>query len=111
MGSGAPVALATGNGTIAGALDLFGHSATTLWRAAAQAPAAEALKLTAEDLHRLPLTDAVAGRAHRAPEEAARARWGRLWRSNWPRCWPLDGATLRARRREKLLEMGRDTAG
>jgi acetyl-CoA carboxylase carboxyl transferase subunit alpha len=86
--------------------------ASILWRDAAQAPAAaEALKLTAEDLLRLKLVDQVIaeplGGAHRdkpatlqavrqAVHEALAGLSG------------LDGATLRAKRREKFLAMGRE---
>ena len=86
--------------------------ATILWRDAAQAPAAaEALKLTAEDLHRLKLVDAVipeplggaqrdASATIRAVDEALQAALTALL--------GMDGATLIARRQEKYLEMGRD---
>ncbi len=85
--------------------------ASILWRDAAQAAtAAEALKLTAEDLKRLALIDAVIteplGGAHRdqgaAMEMVGDAVWGAL-----EPLLELDGATLKARRREKFLEMGR----
>ncbi|MBS7791142.1 acetyl-CoA carboxylase carboxyltransferase subunit alpha [Roseococcus sp. SDR] len=85
--------------------------ASILWRDAAQAAtAAEALKLTAEDLKRLALIDAVVneplGGAHRDPggtmETVGEAVWGAL-----EPLLSLDGATLKARRREKFLEMGR----
>jgi len=87
--------------------------ASILWRDAAQAPAAaEALKLTAEDLRRLNLVDAVVpepmGGAHRDPEAALKAVGDRVWESLEP-LLALDGATLRARRREKFLEMGRNS--
>ena len=86
--------------------------ASILWRDAAQAPAAaEALKLTAEDLRRLNLVDAVVpepmGGAHRDPEAALRAVGDKVWESLEP-LLAHDGATLRARRREKFLEMGRN---
>ncbi len=85
--------------------------ASILWRdAALAAQAAEALKLTAEDLKRLALIDAVIaeplGGAHRdagaAMEMVGDAVWGAL-----EPLLSLDGATLKARRREKFLEMGR----
>jgi len=117
-GSGGAIALAAGDRTI-----MLEHSiysvippegcATILWRDAAQAPAAaEALKLTAEDLHRLRLIDAVVaeplGGAHRAPEEAVRAV-GQVVEEQLAPLLALDGATLKTRRREKFLEMGRDS--
>ncbi|MEN0076653.1 MAG: acetyl-CoA carboxylase carboxyl transferase subunit alpha, partial [Paracraurococcus sp.] len=85
--------------------------ASILWRDAAQAPAAaEALKLTAEDLRRLNLVDAVVpepmGGAHRDPAATLKAVGDRVWDSLEP-LLAFDGATLRARRREKFLEMGR----
>jgi acetyl-CoA carboxylase carboxyl transferase subunit alpha len=85
--------------------------ASILWRDAAQAPtAAEALKLTADDLRRLNLVDAVVpepmGGAHRDPVAALAAVGNKVWDSLEP-LLALDGATLRARRREKFLEMGR----
>ncbi|MGG5811384.1 acetyl-CoA carboxylase carboxyltransferase subunit alpha [Falsiroseomonas sp. CW058] len=85
--------------------------ASILWRDAAQAPqAAEALKLTAEDLRRLALVDAVVpeplGGAHRDPA-AMMAAVGRQIGDCLDPLLALDGPTLRARRREKFLEMGR----
>ena len=86
--------------------------ASILWRDQAQAAtAAEALKLTAEDLKRFALVDAVVpepmGGAQRDPEAAMAAVGGAIWDCLEP-LLALDGATLRARRREKYLEMGRN---
>jgi acetyl-CoA carboxylase carboxyl transferase subunit alpha len=85
--------------------------ASILWRDAAQAStAAEALRLTAEDLRRLALVDAVVseplGGAHRNAHGMIEAVGNQVWGSLEP-LLELDGATLRARRREKFLEMGR----
>jgi len=85
--------------------------ASILWRDAAQAPtAAEALRLTADDLKRLNLVDAVVpepmGGAHREPEGMVTRVGDRIEAALEP-LLALDGATLRARRREKFLEMGR----
>ncbi len=85
--------------------------ASILWRDAAQAStAAEALKLTADDLRRLNLVDAVLpeplGGAHRDAEATIAALGDRIADLLEPLV-ELDGATLRARRREKFLEMGR----
>ncbi|TCH95985.1 acetyl-CoA carboxylase carboxyltransferase subunit alpha [Roseococcus sp. SYP-B2431] len=85
--------------------------ASILWRDAAQAAtAAEALKLTAEDLKRLALIDAVIaeplGGAHRDQGATLEAVGNAVWAALEP-LLPLDGATLKARRREKFLEMGR----
>ena len=85
--------------------------ASILWRDQAMAStAAEALKLTAEDLKRLALIDAVIpepmGGAHRDPE-AMLAAVGRQIADCLDPLLPLDPATLRGRRRDKFLEMGR----
>ena len=89
--------------------------ASILWRDAAQAAtAAEALKLTADDLRRLVLVDAVVpepmGGAHREPAAAIAAVGEKVAECLAP-LQALDGATLRARRREKFLEMGRHSVG
>ncbi len=89
--------------------------ASILWRDSAQASvAAEALRLTAEDLRALRLVDTVVaeplGGAHRDPagamamvaESVALALAG---------LDGLDGAALIAKRREKFLAMGREIAG
>ncbi len=86
--------------------------ASILWRDAANAPqAAEAMKVTAEDLRRLNLVDAVIpeplGGAHRDPAPTITAIGRQVWEMLEP-LLALDGATLRARRREKFLEMGRN---
>ncbi len=86
--------------------------AAILWKDAAQAPAAaEAMKLTAEDLKRLRLIDAIVGEplggAHRDRAAtlvaAAEAIAGAL-----APLLTLDPAALKAQRREKFLEMGRE---
>jgi acetyl-CoA carboxylase carboxyl transferase subunit alpha len=116
-GSGGAVALASGDRVL-----MLEHAfysvispegcASILWRDATQAPlAAEALKLTAEDLKRLGLVDEVIGEpvggAHRAPGETI-AAVGDAIAANLTPLLELDGATLRARRREKFLELGRE---
>jgi acetyl-CoA carboxylase carboxyl transferase subunit alpha len=85
--------------------------ASILWRDAAMAPtAAEALKLTAEDLRKLSLVDVVVpeplGGAHRSPA-LAMERVGDAVAAALDPLLALDGATLRMKRREKFLEMGR----
>jgi acetyl-CoA carboxylase carboxyl transferase subunit alpha len=115
-GSGGAIALATADRVL-----MLEHSvysvispegcASILWRDAAQAAtAAEALRLTAEDLRRLNLVDAVIpepmGGAHR-DREATITAVGRQISEVLEPLLALDGATLRARRREKFLEMGR----
>ena len=87
--------------------------ASILWRDPAQAAvAAEALKLTADDLRRLALVDTVVaeplGGAQRDPAATIRAVGQQVWDCLEP-LLALDGATLRARRREKFLEMGRNS--
>jgi acetyl-CoA carboxylase carboxyl transferase subunit alpha len=89
--------------------------ASILWRDAAQASvAAEALKLTAEDLNRLRLIDAIIpeplGGAHRAPHAAIETVGQAIYDQLAP-LLPLDAAMLRARRREKFLDMGREQTG
>jgi len=89
--------------------------ASILWRDAAQAAAAaEALKLTADDLSRLRLIDAIVseplGGAHRSPKIAIEAV-GQAIHDQLTPLLPLGAAVLRARRREKFMEMGRDHAG
>jgi acetyl-CoA carboxylase carboxyl transferase subunit alpha len=116
-GSGGAIALATGDKVL-----MLEHSiysvispegcASILWRDAAQASvAAEALRLTAEDLRTLRLIDTVVpeplGGAHRSAEATLAAVGEAIQAALLPLCG-LDGATLIARRREKFLAMGRD---
>jgi acetyl-CoA carboxylase carboxyl transferase subunit alpha len=116
-GSGGAIALAAGDRVL-----MLEHAiysvispegcASILWRDAAQASvAAEALKLTADDLHGLRLIDEIVaeplGGAHREPEAAVAAAGAAIAASLQP-LLALDGATLRARRREKFLAMGRE---
>ncbi len=118
-GSGGAIALATGDRVL-----MLEHAiysvispegcASILWRDAGQAQvAAEALRLTATDLRSRRLVDEVVqeplGGAHRAPEEAI-GRVGEALAQALPGLMALDGATLRARRREKYLAMGREGA-
>lgn len=86
--------------------------ASILWRDSAQAStAAEAMKLTAEDLRKLALVDHVVpepmGGAQRDPDGTVDAVGQQVWECLEP-LLGLDGATLRGRRREKFLEMGRN---
>jgi acetyl-CoA carboxylase carboxyl transferase subunit alpha len=116
-GSGGAIALAAGDAVL-----MLEHSiysviapegcAAILWKDAAQAAtAAEALRLTAEDLKRLALIDTVVaepmGGAHRAPAEAMAAVGVAVAAALAPLV-ALDGATLRSRRRQKFLDMGRE---
>ena len=116
-GSGGAIALATGDTIL-----MLEHAiysvispegcAAILWKDSAQAAtAAEALRLTAEDLKRLALIDTVVpepmGGAHRAPEDAMAAVRTAIASALAPLAG-LDGATLRSRRRQKFLDMGRE---
>ncbi len=115
-GSGGAIALAAGDRVL-----MLEHAvysvispegcASILWRDAAAAPAAaEALRLTADDLHRLHLVDQVIGEplggAQRDPEATFRAVGEAIGAALDP-LLGLDPATLLARRAEKFLEMGR----
>ena len=115
-GSGGAIALAAGNTVL-----MFEHAiysvispegcASILWRDAAQAPvAAEAMRITAQDLKKLGLIDEIVpeplGGAHRDPATALAALGDAIARG----FGPLKGLTpesLRARRREKFLAMGK----
>jgi acetyl-CoA carboxylase carboxyl transferase subunit alpha len=116
-GSGGAIALAAGDAVL-----MLEHAiysvispegcAAILWKDAAQAPmAADALKLTAEDLKRLALIDTVVseplGGAHRDPEAAIAAVGDAVAAALQP-LLALDAAVLRAQRREKFLAMGRE---
>ncbi|MSP48309.1 MAG: acetyl-CoA carboxylase carboxyltransferase subunit alpha [Alphaproteobacteria bacterium] len=115
-GSGGAIALAAGNHVI-----MLEHAvysvispegcASILWRSGEQAQdAAEAMKLTAQDLVKLGVVDEVVteplGGAHRQPVEALDALGDRI-EAALRRLTPLDGGSLKAKRREKFLEMGR----
>jgi acetyl-CoA carboxylase carboxyl transferase subunit alpha len=85
--------------------------ASILWRSAEQAQeAAEALKLTAAGPAELGVIDAVVpepvGGAHRQPADAI-AALGDALDSALTDLRGTDGGSLRALRREKFLEMGR----
>jgi len=119
-GSGGAIALAAGDSVL-----MLEHAiysvispegcASILWRDAAQAPAAaEALRLTSEDLHRLKLVDTVIpeplGGAQRDAAATVQAVGEAVAQALAPLA-ELDGPTLKARRREKFLEMGREALG
>jgi acetyl-CoA carboxylase carboxyl transferase subunit alpha len=85
--------------------------ASILWRSAEQAKeAAEALRLTAQDLLKLGVIDGIIpeplGGAHRDRARTIQAV-GEAVARNLRELVGQDGATLRARRREKFLDMGR----
>ncbi|MDA8051351.1 MAG: acetyl-CoA carboxylase carboxyltransferase subunit alpha [Rhodospirillales bacterium] len=116
-GSGGAIALAAGDRVL-----MLEHAvysvispegcASILWRDAASAPAAaEAMKLTAEDLRRLSLIDSIIveplGGAHRDPA-AAIAAVGQAIEAELMPLLALDAAALKARRHEKMLKMTSD---
>jgi acetyl-CoA carboxylase carboxyl transferase subunit alpha len=119
-GSGGAMALAAGDRILMLEYAIYSVAspeacASILWRDAAQAAvAAEALRLTADDLLRLKLIDQIVpeplGGAQRdkpatlhavsqAIQEALASLGG------------MDGATLKAKRRDKFLAMGRESIG
>src|SRR5712691_5140041 len=114
-GSGGAIALATGNAVL-----MLEHAvytvispegcASILWRDAAHAQeAAEALKLTAQDLFRLGVIDRIVpeplGGAHRVPQQAIAALGEALAETLRP-LLTRDGISLRAERRRKFLAIG-----
>ncbi len=115
-GSGGAVALAAGNAVL-----MLEHAiysvispegcAAILWRDGSHAEeAAEALRLTAQDLLRLEIIDAIVpepvGGAHRRPQAAIDALGAAIEAALAPLC-ALDGTRLREERRQKYLAMGR----
>lgn len=115
-GSGGAIALATGNVVL-----MLEHSiysvispegcASILWRDGDQAKsAAEALKLTAQDLDQLKVIDGIIqeplGGAHRKPVDVY-AEVGDTINQHLEKLLTVDGGQLRAKRREKFLAMGR----
>jgi acetyl-CoA carboxylase carboxyl transferase subunit alpha len=114
-GSGGAIALAAGNTVL-----MLEHAiysvispegcASILWRDGGHAQeAAEALRLTAQDLHRLGVVDRIVpeplGGAHRSPKEAVEQLGEALDEALRP-LLGLDRSTLREQRREKFLAMG-----
>jgi len=114
-GSGGAIALAAGNSVL-----MLEHAiysvispegcASILWRDGEHAQeAAEALRLTAQDLHRLGVADRIVpeplGGAHRSPKEAVE-RLGEALDEALRPLLGLDRSTLREQRREKFLAMG-----
>ncbi|HKM68965.1 MAG TPA: acetyl-CoA carboxylase carboxyltransferase subunit alpha [Stellaceae bacterium] len=114
-GSGGAIALAAGNTVlmlehaIYSVIPPEGCSAI-LWRDGGHAEeAAEALRLTAQDLLRLGVVDRVVpeplGGAHRLPKEAVEQLGEAIDEALRP-LLGLDGSVLRSQRREKFLAMG-----
>ena len=115
-GSGGAIALAVADRVI-----MLEHSiysvispegcASILWRSAEQAQAAaEALRLTAEDLKQLGVIDSTVpepvGGAHRDVNGMVDAL-GNVLEATLRELSGVDGGALKARRRERFLEMGR----
>jgi len=114
-GSGGAIALAAGNTVlmlehaIYSVIPPEGCSAI-LWRDGEHAQeAAEALRLTAQDLLRLGVVDLIvpepSGGAHRSPKQAVEQLGAAIDGALGP-LLGLDGSTLRNQRREKFLAMG-----
>ena len=114
-GSGGAVGLAAANRVL-----MFEHAiysvitpegcASILWRTADKAAeAAEAMRITAGDVHRLGIIDTVVsepvGGAHRSPEVAIDTL-GKAIHSARDELSAMDGPALRADRRRKFLAMG-----
>ena len=119
-GSGGAIALAAGNAVL-----MLEHSiysvispegcASILWRSGdAAKDAATALKLTAQDLHHLKVIDHIVpeplGGAHRNREQTMRTV-SMAVDSALSELVPQEGGVLRAKRREKFLDMGRTGLG
>ncbi|MBC7907630.1 MAG: acetyl-CoA carboxylase carboxyltransferase subunit alpha [Rhodospirillaceae bacterium] len=115
-GSGGAIALASANSVLMMEHAIYSvispeGCASILWRSATHAKdAAEALKLTAQDLHKLAIIDEVVpeplGGAHRNPDLAMQTL-SQAIDAQLKELGGLEGGVLRARRREKFLEMGR----
>jgi len=115
-GSGGAIALAVANRILM--LEHATYSVITpegcaaiLWRDSEHAQeAADALKMTAQDLHKMAVVDEIIaepiGGAHRSPEAAITALGDALEKS-LDKLKPLSGAELRGKRREKFLEIGK----
>jgi acetyl-CoA carboxylase carboxyl transferase subunit alpha len=114
-GSGGAIAMAAANSVV-----MLEHAvysvispegcSSILWRSAENAQdAAEALKLTAQDLLKLGVVDAVVpeplGGAHRRRKDAIDAVGDALWAQLHP-LLALDAMALKQQRREKYLSMG-----
>ncbi len=114
-GSGGAIALAAANRVL-----MLEHSvyavispegcASILWRTAEKASeAAEAMRVTAEDLKRLGVIERVVpeplGGAHRAPEEAMATLGGAVV-EELDRYAAMSGAEIRTERRQKFLAIG-----
>lgn len=116
-GSGGAIAIAAANKVLMMQYSIYSvispeGCASILWRSADHAEeAAEALKMTADDLLEFGVIDSIIpeplGAAHRSPAEAVRTV-GDAIEEAIKDLDGLDGATLRARRRERFLTMGNE---
>jgi acetyl-CoA carboxylase carboxyl transferase subunit alpha len=115
-GSGGAIAIATGNTVLMLEHSIYSvispeGAASILWRDPARAKdAATALKITAQDLKKLGIIDAIIpegmGGAHRNPEKAI-AAIGEAIAANLQSFSAVSADVLRTQRREKFLGMGR----
>lgn len=116
-GSGGAIAIAAGNKVLMMQYAIYSvispeGCASILWRSADHAEeAAEALKMTAEDLLEFGVIDSIIpeplGAAHRSPQEAVRTV-GDSVEAAIKELDGVDGPTLRSRRRERFLTMGNE---
>ncbi len=116
-GSGGAIALAAGDAIFMLENSIYSvispeGCASILWRSADEAKtAAEALRLTAQDLEKLGVIDSIVkepvGGAHRGPEDAIDAV-GAAIDASLSELSSLEPGALKARRRDKFLAMGRD---
>jgi len=114
-GSGGAIAMATGNTVLMMEHAIYSvispeGCASILWRDGDLAKdAAEALRLTAEDLKKLGVIDGIVpeplGGAHREPRKAIAAA-GDAIEATLNELIGLEGGVLKSRRREKFLKMG-----
>ncbi|MFI4995751.1 MAG: acetyl-CoA carboxylase carboxyltransferase subunit alpha [Hyphomicrobiales bacterium] len=115
-GSGGAVAIATANRVLMLEHAVYSvispeGAASILWRDSARAQeAASSMKITAQDLTRLGVIDAIVpeplGGAHRDPEAAVKAA-GEALAANLDELRGLDAAALRQQRADKYLAIGR----
>ena len=89
--------------------------ASILWRSGDKAQdAAEALKITAQDLEALGIIEGIVkeplGGAHRDPEATIEAV-GAVIADHLDRLGEMDGDEVRARRRQRFLDIGRQGLG
>jgi len=118
-GSGGAIALATADHVL-----MLEHAvysvispegcAAILWRNGEEAPAAaEAMRLTAQDLHQFGVVDRIVeepvGGAHRTPEQAITVVGDAIDNALTP-LLAMSGAEVRHHRRQKFLEMGKAPA-